>query len=299
MAATRTIGQMQEFIPANETVTAYLERFQLFVEANAIEDDKRVPTLLTVIGSVHCTLLRGLVSPQLPKEKTYDELVEILKKHFDPEPIIIAERFHFYRRNQGQSESISDYLANLRRLASRCKFGTFLQEALRDRLVCGMQSEGTQIVLLTKANLTLEKALEISQGMEAATIKSKELKGSPSSSSVLAVGGAPAGQTSPVVDADEETTIRVRVNSAMLRATSVVELATSHLLVALKQLGSPLEAPQGKPNGCPLLLSLPLYQKYPQHSLMTLQNQLMRQWKSLYLLSGILPLPHLTVWSCM
>ena len=107
------------------------------------------------------------------------------------------------------------------------------------------------------------------------------------------------GQTSPVVDADEETTIRVRVNSATLHATSVVELATSHLLVALKQLGSPLEAPQGKPNGCPVLLSLPLYQKYPQHSLMTLQNQLMRQWRSLYLLSGILPLPHLTVWSCM
>ena len=91
-----------------------------------------------------------------------------------------------YRRNQGTSESISDYLANLRRLASRCKFGTFLPEALRDRLVCGMQSESTQKVLLTKANLTLEKALEISQGMEAATIKSKELKGSQPSSSVLA-----------------------------------------------------------------------------------------------------------------
>ena len=188
MAATRTIGRMQEFKPADETVTAYLERFQLFVEANGIEADKLVPTLLTVIGSVHYTLLRGLVSPQLPKEKSFDELVVTLKKHYDPEPIVIAERFHFYRRNQGTSESISDYLANLRRLASRCKFGTFLPEALRDRLVCGMQSESTQKVLLTKANLTLEKALEISQGMEAVTIKSKELKGSQPSSSVLAVG---------------------------------------------------------------------------------------------------------------
>ena len=90
------------------------------------------------------------------------------------------------------------------------------------------------------------------------------------------------GQTSPVVSADEETTIIVRVNSATLHATSVVELATSHLLVALKQLGSPLEAPQGKPNGCPLLLSLPHCWKYPQHSLMTLQNQLMRLEESLF-----------------
>ena len=92
---------MQEFNPANESVTAYLERFQLFVTANAIEDDKLVPTLLIVVGSEHYSLLRGLISPQLPKDKTFEQLVAILKKHYDPEPIIIAERFRFYQRNQG------------------------------------------------------------------------------------------------------------------------------------------------------------------------------------------------------
>ena len=98
MAAARTIGRMQ-FNPANETVTAYLERLQLFVSANSIADDKRVPTLLTVVGAEHYSLLRGLVSPQLPKDKSFDELVTLLTKHYDPEPIVIAERFHFYRRN--------------------------------------------------------------------------------------------------------------------------------------------------------------------------------------------------------
>ena len=170
-AVTRTIGRMQEFNPANETVTAYLEQFQLFVTANSIEDDKLVPTLLTVLGSEHYSLLRGLVSPDLPMDKTFDDLVAILKKHYDPEPIVIAKRFHFYQRSQGSSESIGDYLANLRRLASHCKFSGFLGEALRDRLVCGMQSENTQKVLLTKANLTLDKALEISQGMELIPVK--------------------------------------------------------------------------------------------------------------------------------
>ena len=67
----------------------------------------------------------------------------------------------------------------LRQLASHCQFGTFLNEALRNKLVCGMHSENTQKVLLTKAKLTLEKAVKISQGMEAAAQKSKELsKGS-------------------------------------------------------------------------------------------------------------------------
>ena len=37
---------------------------------------------------------------------------------------------------------------------------------------------GLQKVLLTKVNLTLEKVIEIAQGMEAATLKAKKLKGS-------------------------------------------------------------------------------------------------------------------------
>ena len=41
--------------------------------------------------------------------------------------------------------------------------------------MCGMHSENTQKVFLTKAKLTPEKAVEMSQGMEAAAQKSKEL----------------------------------------------------------------------------------------------------------------------------
>ena len=105
------IGHMKEFAPDVEPVMAYLKRFQMFVSADAIEDSKVVPTLLTVVGSKNYSLLRGLVSPALSKDKTYDELVELLKKHFDPEPIVIAERFHFYQRNQKAGESIAEYLA--------------------------------------------------------------------------------------------------------------------------------------------------------------------------------------------
>ena len=110
MAATQTIGHMQEFQPDKETVTAYLEQFRMFVSANAIETEKVVPTLLTVIGSTHYTLLHGLVTPDLPKDKSYNQLVALLTKHYDPEPIVIAERFHFYQRYQKSGESIADYM---------------------------------------------------------------------------------------------------------------------------------------------------------------------------------------------
>ena len=78
------------------------------------------------------------MAPKLPKEKTFDELVAALKGHFEPKPLVIAERFYFHRRAQAEGESIKEYMAELRRLTTHCEFGAFLDEALRDRLVCGL-----------------------------------------------------------------------------------------------------------------------------------------------------------------
>lgn len=55
-------------------------------------------------------------------------------------------------------ESIVDYEAKLQ---IHCKFDNYLDQALRDRLVCGLRSEGIQKCLLTEADLTLKKALEL------------------------------------------------------------------------------------------------------------------------------------------
>ena len=91
--------------------------------------------------------------------------------------MIIAERFHFHRRNQGSGESIATYVAELRRLASKCEFKAYLEEALRDRLVCGLLSETIQRALQAEADLTLQRAIEVAQSMEAAHKNAQTLKG--------------------------------------------------------------------------------------------------------------------------
>ena len=68
-------------------------------------------------------------------------------------------------------------MAELRHLASTCSFNNFWEEALRDRLVCGMANEPIQKRLLTEANLTLKNSLEISLGMELAAKGAQELQG--------------------------------------------------------------------------------------------------------------------------
>ena len=56
----------------------------------------------------------------------------------------------------------------LRQLAGSCDFGQFLEEALRDRLVCGLKEEYIQKHLLSQKDLTLSRAVELAQGLEQA-----------------------------------------------------------------------------------------------------------------------------------
>ena len=67
-------------------------------------------------------------------------------------------------------------MVELQKCAEHHNFQDKLDEALRDRLVCGLRSETIQKCLLTERNLTLASAIEMAQGMEAATRQSTELR---------------------------------------------------------------------------------------------------------------------------
>ena len=71
------------------------------------------------------------------------------------------------------------YLSELRVLAQWCKFGDTLDDMLRDRLVCGVNEETIQRRLLAESGLTLKKALEIAQGLEAAARNVREIRMKP------------------------------------------------------------------------------------------------------------------------
>ena len=70
-----TIGQMQPFDPANERISAYLERAQLIFQANGIEGDKKV---LSISGGQTYALLSDLLAPEKPASKTVDQLTQVL-----------------------------------------------------------------------------------------------------------------------------------------------------------------------------------------------------------------------------
>ena len=69
-------------------------------------------------------------------------------------------------------------MAQLRRLSAKFKFGAHLDDALRDRLVCGLRSEAMQKRLLSMKDLTFQEALDTAQAMETADKSTKALQGS-------------------------------------------------------------------------------------------------------------------------
>lgn len=123
---------------------------------------------MTSVGSNGYNLLRDLKAPAKPSEFKLAELLETLSNHFQRKPIIIAERFHFHKRDQEKGEGMADYAAALKQCSERCEFGGFLEQALRDRFFCGLRNRQIQKRLLTETELTWKKALDTDIAMESA-----------------------------------------------------------------------------------------------------------------------------------
>ncbi|XP_051963005.1 uncharacterized protein zgc:165409 isoform X2 [Xyrauchen texanus] len=162
------IGRLDEYNPENECWSAYIERVELYIIANDVDDTKKVATLLSAMGASTYGLLRNLVYPEKPKDKTFEEIVDILKSHFETQPLVVAERFLFQSCAQKPHETVSQYVAKLKQCASKCEFGANLDEALRDCFVSGMQNKSCQRRLLSEHRLTFSRALEIALSMETA-----------------------------------------------------------------------------------------------------------------------------------
>ena len=157
----------------------YVERLEQFFQANDVvgEDKavKRRATFLSIVGRSSYNLLGSLPSPAKPTDKTFEQLVEVLTNYYSPKPTEVMQRFHFNSRARREGEFIANYVAELRSLAEHCNYGEVLSEMLRDRLVWGVRDTAILKKLLGKADLTLEKAIQLAQSLERAEQNVREM----------------------------------------------------------------------------------------------------------------------------
>lgn len=88
----------------SEQWSSYTERFEYFVQDNPI-DQKKLYSYFNLKHSLYyITSYKQRNQEKLLK--MYDQIVSTLKAHFSPKPLVIADRFQFYRRNQLEGDTV-------------------------------------------------------------------------------------------------------------------------------------------------------------------------------------------------
>ena len=72
-------GIVEPFDPKDGDFSEYVERLEQYFLANTVADAKKVAILLTVIGKETYSLLRSLVAPTQPKDKSYAGIIKYLR----------------------------------------------------------------------------------------------------------------------------------------------------------------------------------------------------------------------------
>ena len=178
-APTASFGKIDEFDPTTDSWDIYCERLHHCFTARNIDENatelKRA-ILLSEMGKTAYTLLRNLCAPVKPGDKTFAELIKLMRRHQHPQPSIIVERLKFHKRDRQPSESVAAYVSELRRLSVTCDFENNLDSSLRDRLVCGINDDGIQRRLLAEKTLDFNKAFALAQSMELAARNVQDMK---------------------------------------------------------------------------------------------------------------------------
>ena len=177
--ATTLLGHLESFDPDTDEWTQYVERMEEMLLAKDLtgeaQKNKRHSIFLSVVGKRTYNILRSLLAPTRPSEKTFEQLTAILTTHFSRPPSEVIQRFRFHSRTRQAGESVSSFVAALRKLSEHCNFADELKKDLRDRIVAGISDEAIQRKLLSEALLTYEKAVQVAQGVETAGAHLNEL----------------------------------------------------------------------------------------------------------------------------
>jgi len=159
-------------------VTRWLQRIESLMVWQGVGDEKKKHALIASLGSEAYELVADACLPDKPSDKTYNDLVSIIKKQLMSTKLPIAARYEFYQLRQG-TDDIKTYVRKLRNATEECAFGAQLDDRLRDQLVMGISNKDALKRMLTEklSDLTLDKTIEIATAFEAVQESQKKLSG--------------------------------------------------------------------------------------------------------------------------
>ena len=177
--ATALFGSLFQFNPDEHVWTEYVEIFEHYFTANKIkEDELKVSILCSNVGPKTYHVIKNLCLPKKPSELKFQDIVDLVKNHYKPKMTEASASLKFNTRNRMEGESMRMFVAELRRLAAPCNYGSHLDRALKDRFIAGVNDKDIQekILNVPDEELTFEKAFKIAESHETACRNVKEMQ---------------------------------------------------------------------------------------------------------------------------
>ncbi|KAL1438559.1 hypothetical protein MTO96_047918 [Rhipicephalus appendiculatus] len=168
-------GRLEPFEGDGSAWPIYEEQVRVFFSANDTPEEKQRDIFLASCGTQVLRLLLDLLKPATPHTKTLSELLTTLRSHFSPASSTLMERFRFNNRSRREGESLGQFVAALRCLASTGAFGDQPDSLLRDLFVCGINNPAMQKRLLELPDPSLDDVVKAALAMDAAAKNAGEI----------------------------------------------------------------------------------------------------------------------------
>lgn len=127
-----------------------------------VKDGEKAATLLSGIGSEAFKVVHDMCMPALPSSKSFVDLCSILKEYYEPHIVVILERKTFYAAARKDTETIVEWLARIKRLASNYEFGDKLDFVILEKFARSLSGKSfDRDSEETIGELSLKKAVQL------------------------------------------------------------------------------------------------------------------------------------------
>lgn len=145
---------------------AFQLRFELFIDAVGGENDERKLARWLMLAGRGALDVYKTFDLKSEEKLQYEAVMARFDQHFSPWRTEAFQRYIFRHRRQKESESIEQFVMDLRLKSQGCNFGSECDAMIRDQIVFGIQDDRTRMLLLKEPELTLLKAIRICQASQ-------------------------------------------------------------------------------------------------------------------------------------
>ncbi len=132
-------GKLYAFDCKEEDWKTYIQRAKLYFTANVIRGAKKKAIILNTCGPKTFQMIKNIATPRAPEDLTWAEPEETIQGHYNPKPTATIQRCLFNSRIRKPEESITQFVAALKKLSEHCGFSeATLNDVPRDCLICGI-----------------------------------------------------------------------------------------------------------------------------------------------------------------